>query len=167
MMRLLNICVIVALVLAAADVYKIKFESTRQAQRVAKLRMEIRREHDAIAALRAEWAKLDGPGRIQELTQRHLPLRPLEGRQIDRLDNLPERPPPKRETRRQGLVDMLLYGRNVDRAVKTRARIGLAILVFTIGYAVIAARLVMFAAGPDSHGSRRAASSRRWRSRAC
>ena len=93
MMRLLNICVIVALVLAAADVYKIKFESTRQAQRVAKLRMEIRREHDAIAALRAEWAKLDGPCRIQELTQRHLPLRPLEGRQIDRLDNLPERPP--------------------------------------------------------------------------
>ena len=39
MMRLLNICVIVALVLAAADVYKIKFESTRQAQRVTKLRM--------------------------------------------------------------------------------------------------------------------------------
>jgi cell division protein FtsI (penicillin-binding protein 3) len=67
-----------------------------------------------------------------------------------------ERPPPKREARRQGLVDMLLYGRNIDRAVKTRARIGLAILVFAIGYAVIAARLVMFATGPDSHGSRRA-----------
>ena len=73
MMRLLNICVIVALVLAAADVYKIKFESTRQAQRVAKLRMEIRREHDAIATLRAEWAKLDNPARIQSLTRRHLP----------------------------------------------------------------------------------------------
>ena len=39
MMRLLNICVIAALVLAAAYVYKIKFESTRQAERVAKLRM--------------------------------------------------------------------------------------------------------------------------------
>ena len=59
MMRVLNICVIGALVLAAADVYKIKFESTRQAQRVAKLRLEIRREHDVVAALRAEWAKLD------------------------------------------------------------------------------------------------------------
>jgi hypothetical protein len=32
MMRLLNICVIGALVLAAAYVYKIKFESTRQAE---------------------------------------------------------------------------------------------------------------------------------------
>jgi cell division protein FtsL len=93
MMRLINICVIVALVLAAADVYKIKFESTRQAQRLAKLRMEIRREHDAIAALRAQWAKLDTPARIQDLARRHLALKPAEARQIDRLDNLPERPP--------------------------------------------------------------------------
>jgi cell division protein FtsL len=93
MMRLLNICVIAALVFAAADVYKIKFESTRQAQRVAKLRMEIRREHDAIAALRAEWARLDSPARIQDLARRHLPLKPVEGRQFDRLDNLPERRP--------------------------------------------------------------------------
>jgi cell division protein FtsL len=93
MMRLINICVIVALVLAAADVYKIKFESTRQAQRVAKLRTEIRREHDAIAALRAEWAKLDAPARIQDLARRHLQLKPTEVRQFDRLENLPERPP--------------------------------------------------------------------------
>jgi cell division protein FtsL len=93
MMRLLNICVIVALVLAAADVYKIKFESTRQAQRVVKLRTEIRREHDAIAALRAEWSKLDNPTRIQDLARRHLQLRPVEVHQFDRLDDLPERPP--------------------------------------------------------------------------
>jgi len=93
MMRLLNVLVIAALVLAAADVYKIKFESTRQAQRVAKLRMEIRRENDAIAALRAEWSKLDNPARIQALARRHLPLKPVEGHQFDRLDQLPERPP--------------------------------------------------------------------------
>ena len=93
MMRLINICVIAALVLAAADVYKIKFESTRQAQHVAKLRAEIRREHDAIAALRAQWAKLDSPARIQGLVNRHLALKPVDVRQFDRLDNLPERPP--------------------------------------------------------------------------
>jgi len=92
-MRLINLCVIAALVLAAADVYKIKFESTRQAQRVAKLRTEIRREHDAIAALRAEWAKLDTPARIQDLARRHLQLKPTELSQYDRLDKLPERPP--------------------------------------------------------------------------
>jgi cell division protein FtsL len=93
MMRLINICVIAALVLAAADVYKIKFESTSQAQRVAKLRTEIRREHDVIAALRAEWAKLDSPARIQDLARRHLSLKPTEAEQFDRLNALPERPP--------------------------------------------------------------------------
>jgi cell division protein FtsL len=93
MMRLINICVIAVLVLAAADVYKIKFESTRQAQRLVKLRTEIRREHEAIANLRGEWAKLDTPARIQDLARRHLPLKPTEALQLDRLDSLPERAP--------------------------------------------------------------------------
>ncbi len=90
--RLLHIVVLAALVLAAADVYKIKYESTLQAERVAKLRGEVRREQDAIASLRAEWSKLDRPDRIQELAQRHLALKPLETRQYDTLDRLPERP---------------------------------------------------------------------------
>ena len=55
-MRLLNICVLAMLVFAAAYVYEIKFESTLRAERVAKMRGDIRRERDAIAALRAEWA---------------------------------------------------------------------------------------------------------------
>jgi cell division protein FtsI (penicillin-binding protein 3) len=63
---------------------------------------------------------------------------------------------PLREPWRRRLVRTLLYGRNVDRAAKARARIGLAILVFALGYALIAARLVMFAAVPEGHGSRRA-----------
>jgi len=91
--RLLNICVIAALFAAAAYVYTIKFESTRRAEQVAKLRSEIRREQDAIAALRAEWSRLDSPARIQDLAKRHLALRPIDPRQLDRLDRLPERPP--------------------------------------------------------------------------
>ena len=65
--------------LAAAYVYEIKFESTLQAERVAKLRGEVRRERDAIAALRAEWATLDNPARVQGLAQRHLQLKPARG----------------------------------------------------------------------------------------
>ena len=91
-MRLLNILVICALILAASFVYKIKFDSTLQAERVAKLRSEIRRERDAIATLRAEWSQLDNPIRIQGLAQRHLALRPIEATQFDALDRLPERP---------------------------------------------------------------------------
>jgi cell division protein FtsL len=93
MIRLLHMCVIGALVAAAAYVYKIKFESTRQAERVAKLRMEIRREHDQIATLRAEFAKLESPARLQDLAKRHLTLKPMDPRQFDPLDRLPERPP--------------------------------------------------------------------------
>ena len=106
MIRLVNICVIAALVLAAAHVYRIKFESTRQAERVAKLRMDIRRERDAIAALRAEWSKLDNPARFQELAARHLALKPIEARQFDRLDRLPERPPDP--VLPEGPIEMLL-----------------------------------------------------------
>jgi cell division protein FtsI (penicillin-binding protein 3) len=47
---------------------------------------------------------------------------------------------------RRRLVRNLLYGKSVDRSVKARARIGLAIAVFGLCYAVIAGRLVMYAA---------------------
>src|SRR5262249_42073225 len=94
MMRLLHLVVIAALVASAAYVYKIKFDSTVRAERVARLRAEIKREHDAVAALRARWEALDSPARIQALTERHLRLKPLEANQIDELDRLPERPRP-------------------------------------------------------------------------
>jgi cell division protein FtsL len=92
-MRLLHLLVIAALVVAASYVYHIKFDSTQRAERVAKQRSEIRRERESIAALRAEWAKLENPARLQGLAIRHLPLKPIDPTQFDALDKLPERPP--------------------------------------------------------------------------
>jgi cell division protein FtsI (penicillin-binding protein 3) len=60
-----------------------------------------------------------------------------------------------KEPWRQRLVRALLYGRNVDRAAKARARIALAIIAFGAVYAVIAGRLVLYAVGPESHAARR------------
>lgn len=91
--RLLNLLVICSLVVAAAYVYKIKFDSTVQAEKLAKLRSEIRRERDAIANLRAEWSTLDSPARIEALAQRHLKLSRTDGTQFDQFDKLPDRPP--------------------------------------------------------------------------
>ncbi len=76
-LRLLNFFVIGALVLAAAYVYRIKFDSTVQAERLAKIRSEVRHERDDIAALRAEWGQLDNPERIETLAKRYLQLKPI------------------------------------------------------------------------------------------
>ncbi|MEY9359091.1 cell division protein FtsI (penicillin-binding protein 3) [Bradyrhizobium yuanmingense] len=71
--------------------------------------------------------------------------------------------PTEKSTERSGepwrrrLIRSLLYGRNVDRAAKARARVGLAMLAFASVYALIGGRLVMFAIGADAHSARRAA----------
>jgi cell division protein FtsI (penicillin-binding protein 3) len=59
------------------------------------------------------------------------------------------------ESRLQRTLRSLLYGDNVDRTVKAKARLGLAIVAFAAIYSVIALRLVMFAVVSDSHGVRR------------
>ena len=92
-LRILNLIVVGVLILAAAYVYRIKFDSTVQAERLAKIRSEVRRERDAIAGLRAKWAELDDPSRIEGLAKRFLPLKPIESTQYSSLDQLPERPP--------------------------------------------------------------------------
>ncbi|CAN5203608.1 hypothetical protein BH10PSE11_BH10PSE11_15260 [soil metagenome] len=92
-MRIVHLFVICALIFAAAYVYRIKMESTVRTESVLKLRADIRHERDAIASLKAEWAKLESPKRLQELASRHLSLRSIEAIQYDSLKNLPPRPP--------------------------------------------------------------------------
>ena len=92
-MRIIHLLVIGVLVFAAAYVYRIKMESTSRTERVLRLHAEIREQRDAIAVLRAEWARLDAPLRLQGLADRHLALKPRMATQYDSLKNLPERPP--------------------------------------------------------------------------
>ena len=92
-MRIIHVLVIGILVFAAAYVYRIKMESTVRTERVLRLHADIREQRDAIAALRAEWTRLDSPQRLQGLAERHLPLKPIVATQYDSLKNLPERPP--------------------------------------------------------------------------
>lgn len=91
-MRFLHLIVIAVLVSAAVHVYKIKFDSALQAERVAKLRTDVQRVRESTAALRAQWGQLDSPGRIQGLVERHSQLKPVDAAQFDSLDRLPERP---------------------------------------------------------------------------
>lgn len=88
MIRLVHLTVAASLVAAAAFVYKIKLESTERAAEAARLAAELRRERDAVAALRVRFEQLANPARIQGLAERHLALRQLDPAQIDRLDHL-------------------------------------------------------------------------------
>jgi hypothetical protein len=92
-MRVIHLLVLGMLVFAASYVYRIKMESTARVERVLRLNAEIREQRDAIATLRAEWARLDAPLRLQGLAERHLGLKPINATQYDQLKNLPERPP--------------------------------------------------------------------------
>jgi hypothetical protein len=92
-MRIIHLLVIGVLVFAAAYVYRIKMESTARTERVLRLHADVREQRDAIAALRAEWSRLDAPVRLQGLAERHLTLKPIGANQYDQLKNLPERPP--------------------------------------------------------------------------
>ena len=92
-MRIVHLLVICALVFAAAYVYRIKMESTVRTERVLQLRADIREQREAIAGLRAEWAKLETPSRMQDLAARYLSLKPIETMQYDQIKNLPLRPP--------------------------------------------------------------------------
>jgi cell division protein FtsI (penicillin-binding protein 3) len=64
-------------------------------------------------------------------------------------------PASRAEPWRRRLTALLLYGRDVDRGAKAKARIVLAIAAFSAVYAIIALRLVFFAVAPDSHVARR------------
>ena len=66
----------------------------------------------------------------------------------------PSNPPAALPWRRRA-IRTLLYGRNVDHAVKAKARIALVIGGFALIYAIVAARLVMLALLPDGHPGRR------------
>ena len=91
MVRFLNFLAVLALVGSAIYAYSIKYETIFHAERIVKLKHEIKAEQDEIATLRAEWAHLTRPERVQALADKFLELQPVALRQIVRADALPER----------------------------------------------------------------------------
>jgi cell division protein FtsL len=92
MTRFFNLFLISCLVSAAIGVYSIKYEATLQAEKVAKLRREITQERSALGALRAEWAHLSQPERLEELARKHLDLQPMRVEQIVKATAIPAKP---------------------------------------------------------------------------
>ena len=93
MLRFLNIAAILALVGSAIYAYSIKYQTSYRAEQIAKTKLEIKAEHDAIAVLRAEWSFMTRPERVQQLADRYLDLQPLTADKIETARGLPERAP--------------------------------------------------------------------------
>lgn len=89
MVRFLNILAIAALIGSAIYAYSIKYETIFHAETIVKLKHEIKREEDQIGMLRAEWAHLIRPERVQALADKFLDLQSLALNQIVKPDALP------------------------------------------------------------------------------
>lgn len=92
--RILNVVAVIALIASAVWVYRIKYDATLHAEHAVKLKKQIAQEVDAVAVLKAEWAYLARPDRVQALAVQHLDLKPLTREQNVRLASLPDRPAP-------------------------------------------------------------------------
>jgi hypothetical protein len=92
MLRFLNIVAICALVGSAVYAYSIKYQTSYRAEQIAKTKIEIKAERDAIAVLRADWAYMNRPERLQPLAEKYLPdLKPLQVTQIVPAQSLPQK----------------------------------------------------------------------------
>ena len=91
MWRIIHVCAIAMLIGSAIYSYSIKYETIWYAEQVVKLKNKIQREHDDISVLRAEWAHLTRPERIQTLIDRHMETQVLSLTQIVRATDLPDK----------------------------------------------------------------------------
>nr|WP_152849065.1 MULTISPECIES: hypothetical protein [Brucella] len=87
---------IAAMLVAATVTYTIKYDAEKQIAVIAKLKRQIDSEKDTITLLRADWALMNQPGRLQSLVgvyEKELNLQPIEAEQLLLgVNEIPERP---------------------------------------------------------------------------
>ena len=93
MWRLLHALAIAALIGSAAYVYGAKYRTIYASEQLVKTRHLIVKEKDAISLLRAEYAHLARPDRLQTLADTKLGVQPLALSQIATISELPEAQP--------------------------------------------------------------------------
>jgi cell division protein FtsL len=91
MWRFLHLLAIGSVIVSAAYVYGVKYQTIYAAEEVVKTRHQIAKERDAINVLRAEYAHLTRPDRVQAIADGPLGMVPLALNQIVKADELPER----------------------------------------------------------------------------
>jgi cell division protein FtsL len=90
MWRLLHVFAIGALVASAVYVYSVKYQTIYASEQIVTTRHQIAKERDEINTLRAEYAFLTRPDRLEALADKQLEMQPLSLHQIVRAADLPE-----------------------------------------------------------------------------
>lgn len=94
--RTADIILVALMICAAAVTYKVKYEAQKRYQEVRQIERQIEAEKDTIHLLRADWALMTQPARIQRLAakyQQQLGLHIIEPRQIVSITDVPARLP--------------------------------------------------------------------------
>ena len=89
MWRLLHLVAFAALLGSAGYVYGVKYQSVYAREQLVELRHRIDKEREQIALLKAEFASLTRPDRLQELADKQLGMGPLALAAIAKIDELP------------------------------------------------------------------------------
>ena len=111
MWRLLHFIAIGALIASAGYVYSVKYQTIYASEQLLKTRHLVNKERDAINMLRAEYARLTRPDRLQALADKQLDMQPLALNQIVKADALPEAQP-KVDSIGRKLESLGLLGQN-------------------------------------------------------
>ena len=91
MWRLLHLAALGALIASAVYVYSLKYQTIFAAEEIVKIKHQINRETDAINMLRAEYAHVVRPDRVQALADRLIETQPLALNQIVKPEDIPEK----------------------------------------------------------------------------
>ena len=92
MIRFIEVVMVAATIVVAIALYAVKYDTGHVAAGIADLKRQIGEEREALSILRAEWSLLNQPGRIQELSEQHLELKPVQASQIKDYADIPEMP---------------------------------------------------------------------------
>ena len=82
MLRVINGILVAALLCVAFWLYQLEYQARVAENEIRGVRRQMQAEFEAIRLLRAEWAYLSRPQRIEDLARKHLTLAPLKAEQI-------------------------------------------------------------------------------------
>lgn len=94
MWRLINIAMLAVVIAAATWTYSIKHKADEQLAEIRSLERKIALERETIELLKADWAHLSNPARLQELIEKYAEELGLDATAADQIISLSELPPP-------------------------------------------------------------------------